>query len=439
MKSFRRNALWLSLLLLAGCSRDFWSQFSGFRLVQTDGYRFDFRGQTATGQEEGEIPAEVSDLDITHSFGNVRVVASREKPKWSWKLTCWADTQETAKSHAEAIELIVEIKDNRLSCNLQLPKPPVPDLRGVKSELTLWVPPSAKVAVNNRHGETDVSGIEQSVVVRCEHSALRLADLKSDVDASTSFGQLTAERIAGGTLTNKHGGLTAQDIRGKLQASTSFSGLLVEQVSGDLVATNKHGPVTARRIGGEARIRSGYAAVEVEAIGGPTNVANEHGRVSVVNVSQHAEVRTSFAGIEIREVKGGVTAYNEHGDIVGKKIQGAIKAETSFGRIDLKVEATEVACKNQHGSIRLGLLSPDLRRIEAETSFGTLEISLAPDISPTIDASARHGKVRSDFPVRSAEVAEKDPGDREGETPRLMLRNSHGDVTIRKATAEKQL
>ena len=194
--------------------------------------------------------------------------------------------------------------------------------------------------------------------------------------------------------------------------------------------------MSARNIGGCAQISNQYATVELDTVGGSTTVANEHGRVSVVNVAKQADIRTSFADIDIQDVKGGVTAHSQHGSIAGNRIQGATKAETSFGGIELTAQAAEVVCKNHHGSIRLVLLSPELRRIQAETSFGPLEVMLAPTIVPTIDAQAVYGNVRSDFPVRQVGTAVENVSDREDDSPRLTLQNSHGDVTIRKATAE---
>lgn len=378
------------ILVLPSCSR----------MGSVGGYQFDRRGETATRNDKGEIPPGVQHIKVNNQFGDVRIAIAEGPPQWSWELTCWANTQEGAEHFTRQIALQTDQEGGRSSWTLVLPQPPVPELRGVESNLTLSVPSSVHVDVANGFGDTEIRGVQGGATARCKHGQLQLSDLGGDVTAETSFKTLTAERIPGAKLANQHGAIHATEVGGDLDVDCQYGDVSVNGVSGNLRVDNAHGKVTGEK------------------------------------TAKRAEIRTSFAEIQLADVGGEVLLRNEHGSISARRLRGNVDAQGEFGGIDLDVDCAEVVCRNRHGSITLNLTGSNLRRVDAETSFADLSVNVLPSLKPKIQAQTSYGKVRSDLPVLMMETGAGNFEQSDPSVPRITLRNKHGDIRIKKSAEE---
>jgi hypothetical protein len=390
-----RPSAWLAIVLasaplaLPSCS---------VRFRSMDGYQFDFQGQQATRQQEGEIPWGIETVEVHNQFGAVHVEPTDGSPQWQWELTCWSTQAETAESYADVIELDVQQGQQTQSWVLTLPKAPAQGLRGVRSDLTLKVPASVRVAVCNSFGDTAIHDVDGSTVVESRHGNLDLAGLAGSVSATHAHGRLNAQEIRTAHLTNRHGAIA------------------VSEVAGDLIVHNEHGEVVAEEVSGELE------------------VANQHGRVIVSGVGGGADIQTAHASIEVTDVEGDALLRDRHGDISAQRIRGRLDAETQHGRIDLDVESPEVICRNKHGSIQLCLRNLELLSVRAETAHAHLRVRIPEYLSPVIEAETDFGKVRSEFPVLMAGTGPSSGSESGPEAPHIWLQNQHGNIDIEKVT-----
>jgi len=376
------------ILVLASCNR------GG---VSVNGYQFDRNGETANRHEEGAISAEIRSLKVDNHFGRVRIAVADGAPGWTWDLTCWADTEETAQEFTERIKLQIDGEGDGSSWTLILPPPPVPELRGVESNLTLAVPAATRVEVVNRFGDTEIQDVQGGTHARCQHGKLQLTGPGGEIDAETSFAELSAEGISGGRLVNRHGSISAVDVSGDLQAETEHGDLEVRGVSGEL------------------------------------KVDNAHAEVTVEGVAGRAEITTSFADLRVENVEGEVVLRNAHGGIVGRRLRGNADVRTEFAQIDLEVNCPEVVCRNQHGQINLNLVGSGVRSVDAETSFSDLSVNVPGSSEPRIQAHTSYGKVDSDFPVYTMQTGIDNFQDLGSGELRITLRNEHGDIRVNKS------
>ncbi len=363
------------------------------------GHRFDRRGQTATIQLDGDIFADVENIEVNNSYGKLRVKVTDGTPGWSWQLTCWANTVQMAEYFTQQVEMRVDQRPNRSSWTLVMPRRSSRQLRGVESKLTLLVPASVKVNVRNRHAETEILGVQGGTRARCQHGKLQLSDLAGEINAETSYAPLTAQRIAGAKLVNRHNSITATD------------------VEGDLEIRNAHGQIAVNRLTGALKVNNSY------------------GKVIAGEITGKAEIETSYAAIEVENLTGSVLLRNHHGKISGQDLRGNVDARSDYNEIDLEVNCAEVVCKNRHGKIKLHLADPRLRVVRAETSYADLELNVAESLSPKIEAQTRHGTVKSDFPIYSMGTGTDNFRGLDESAVRITLKNEHGSIRVRK-TAE---
>lgn len=383
------------LLLLAGILV-LPSCIEGIRFTSSDGYNFDHRGETDNRQEQGEIPPQVQRLVIENDFGKVHIEVTDASPQWSWDLTCWANTAGQAQEFTQQIQLQIDQQEDQHTWTLLLPEPPVPELRGVESNLTLAVPAAVQVEVANRFGPTEIRGVQGGTVVRAEHGEVQLGQLGGQVTAATSFDPLKAEHIGGGRLENRHGTINAIGVGGDLEVDCEHGDVSVGRVAGKLKVENKHGEVVAKQI------------------------------------AEGAEIRTSFDEIRATDVDGDVMLRNQHGKISAQGVKGNVDAETEFGRIELQSSGAEVLCKNRHGGIILTLTGSGLRRVQAETSFSDLELNVSGQLNPAVEARTEFGKVRSGLPVFNMDTGVNNFQGLDAARPRVTLENEHGDIRVNK-------
>lgn len=362
-----------------------------------DGYRLDRKGPMASVRRNGDIFADVKNIAVDNAYGKVRVEVTDGTPGWSWELTCWANTLRKAEYFAREIEMRVDQRPDRSSWTLVIPGRQPRQLRGLESNLTLIVPASVKVNVRNQHGDTEILGVQGETRARCQYSRIRLSDLAGNVDVETSHATITAERIPGARLVNRHGSITATGVEGDLQAIT------------------EHGQVVVHRVAGELRVNS------------------QHGKVVASEIAGNAEIQTSYAEIQLEDADGDTVLRNLHGRISGRRLRGNVDALNQYEGIDLDVDGPEVVCKNRNGGIKLHLASPNLRSVRAETSHADLEVNVSESLSPKIQAQTNHGTVKSDFPVFAMGTGTNNFRDLDPGVPRLTLKDDYGRILINKA------
>ena len=359
--------------------------------------RFDRRGQTATIQLDGDIFADVENIEVDNQHGKVRVEVTDGTPGWSWELTCWANTLQMAEYFTQQAEMRVDQRSNRSSWTLVMPRGPTRQLRGVESKLKLLVPASVKVRVRNRHGETEIAGVQGGTRVHCQHGRLQLSDLAGEISAETSHAPLDAERIAGAKLINRHGSISATDVEGDLETRNAYNQTNVSHVKGALKVHSQHGSVAASKITGPVQIEAQYTEVQLHDLDDSARVRNHHGKIS------------------------------------GDGLRGNLDVQTDYNAIELDVNCAEVVCKNRHGKIEIHLADPNLRVVRAETSHSNLELHVAESLSPKIEAQTSHGSVKSVFPVYSMDANTDNFQGLDESTLRITLKNEWGSIRVRKA------
>lgn len=410
-RSFLRVSA-ISLLSIVGCSADI--IIGNSRSIQSNGYRFDFEGEKATHNDNGNIEAKTTKIVVENHFGDVTITATDQPATWAWELTCWSDSAEVAKSYTQSIKLETTVKDGKHTLKLVLPEPPVDDLRGVQSNLTLSVPATVHVDFENHHGASKVDGITGGTKARCQHGKLELLNLAGALDAGTEHGELSARQIPGGTLSNKHGNVTASHVDGELKVTTSHGDMQLDNVEGNVNATIGFGKLTSTKITGDFHAR------------------NEHGQVVVDGVSGQVDIATSFAKLDVKNTGSDAKLRNEHGDITVRNIKGKLDVRTEFGKIDLESSSNEVLCRNEHGKIQIVATNAQLRLIDAETSFADIEIKVPDSIKPTIEAGTKFGKVDAEFPVLQLNSGVDNFKGLDEQAARMTLKNKHGDIRIKK-------
>jgi DUF4097 and DUF4098 domain-containing protein YvlB len=444
------------LLGLAGCGVHISSSANGWSSA-------DLAGATNV-VETGEIPTNLTDLDVDNSFGGVRITGTDTGPmRWTWKLSVHARTDAEAQQMAEDIICRSNLVGARLGLAVTLPNLTQPHT--IQSDFEIIVPKASSARTRTRFGPTEidrlggnVEAIGQNGRVQIQHiggtvradtsfDSLDVSDtgpaiLKNQngeiqairiggrLDAGTSFGPLLAQDIAGpAALVNQNGSVKAAGIVGTLGVRTSFDSISVQEIHGAASLTNQNGRVEASAIGGPLEARTSFDSVSARDIGGRVYVHSQNGRVEIVRAKGDVDIRTSFDRLSVEDIEGGAILENQNGEIEASGVTGAVKADTSFATLNIKGGGPQFICHNQNGPIHLHATSVGITNIEAHTSFDNIEVHLPNGVKPALVAHTSFGEIESDYPVMMKPSGQNGFADTDSSL-RANLQNENGNIRV---------
>jgi DUF4097 and DUF4098 domain-containing protein YvlB len=244
--------------------------------------------------------------------------------------------------------------------------------------LTVTVPKTAKVTINNGKGDISASGLGAGITVTAN----------GDVQLNTIAGPVEAHFPHG-----RHD-FSAHDIQGDLSLDGDLSDITLSGIKGKV---SQSGAATGN--------------VHMENISGPVRL---HTTITVVELAELPGDLTLDSGdLRINQAKGQVRVVTHSKDIELNQIYGDSYVETSNGRI-----AVEPA----------GPYS-----VEAKNIKGDVEVTLPPNASASVNASTHNGDIVSDYPVSATGGENKVAAFTIGSgASRIVLNASNGDVHIKK-------
>ncbi|MBZ5638376.1 MAG: DUF4097 family beta strand repeat-containing protein [Acidobacteriia bacterium] len=260
-----------------------------------------------------------------------------------------------------------------------------PALAGSRIEKNLTLGPGGKLVLDTEAGSVSVSGSTEAgvhVVVTSRSDDLekrykfefqeapgevRITGKKADTGwlrgISVHF-EIRAPRATSLSLRTSGGSIEASGLAGTADVDTSGGSISIDDLEGALKAHTSGGSITLREIKGDVRVETSGGSINASSIAGSLDARTSGGHVDVENVTGDAVLRTSG---------GSVKARNAGGRVIAKTSGGSI--EVSFAR----------------GNARGG---------ELETAAGSVEVTVDPSASLTVDATTSAGRISTDFPLQ---------------------------------------
>ena len=217
--------------------------------------------------------------------------------------------------------------------------------------------------------------------------------------------------------------ISVKDIVGNVSAKTAGAGLRLQNITGRIDGTTSGGHIDIKVFEGD---------VALQTRGG--NIILEGGTGDV-------KAKTSGGNIQMIDVVGAVNGQTTGGNVTLHGCKGGADVKTAGGSIEVENDGPVLA-KTSGGSIRCQLqetLSSQSLLLDLETTGGSVNVSLAPDIAATVKARVLGGSVTTEFPVAVEAAGTVKPdqlhGTINGGGPLLRLFSVGGNVILRKTEA----
>jgi hypothetical protein len=262
---------------------------------------FDITGNSYpfTQHLEKAVPSGAS-IEVFNRYGDVEVrPAETDQISVDVAKTIIARDEKEAKNLEEQFtyDIVEENGRYRVISNFNRDQNSVRGRR-FKTSLTVKVPKSASLSINNRAGRVEVSGLTGQQNIR------------------NSFGQVVLKNINGAVeIDNKSDAVIVEDVTGVTKITNEFGSVDVKRINGNLEVRNRNGSVQADEVKGDAKIDGSFGDISVTDIAGNLEVDDRNGSVDVLRVEKDAMVRNRFHSVKLVDVKGSVNVENENGGI----------------------------------------------------------------------------------------------------------------------------
>ncbi|MGD0913644.1 MAG: DUF4097 family beta strand repeat-containing protein [Terracidiphilus sp.] len=248
--------------------------------------------------------------------------------------------------------------------------------------LTVTVPRTAKVTVNEGRGEVTATGLAAGITASVPHGELHLNSITGPVEVHLYHGN---------------------------------SDVSIHDVNGDVTADGNANELTLSEIHGRLSTNGD--------IFGPVHMENITGPIAL---------HTSVTDLDIAALPGDVTLDSD--DLHVTEAEGSVRVSTHAKDVDLSQIYGDTSVDNRDG--RIAIEPAGAYSITATNNKGDVEITLPPDAAGVVDGHTHNGEVVDDFDLSVSGDENKTVTGRIGNGgPRISLTSNDGDLHIKKGPA----
>jgi DUF4097 and DUF4098 domain-containing protein YvlB len=318
-----------------------------------------------------QIPANAA-IEIENPRGDVSITAG-DGPN----ITVQAHEVAYAGSDAEA-KKIFDAEAARLTPNGNSVLVKTESNSSGKVNLTVTVPKTARVTINNSRGDISASGLGAGIT----------ATARGDMQFNSVVGPVEAH------FTHGSHDISAHDIQGDVTLDGDSSDITFSEVKGKVTQS------------GEI-----FGGAHMENIRGPLHM------------------HTSRTDIELVELPGDLTL--DSGDLRINQAKGLVRVVTHSKDIDLNQIYGDSYVETRNG--RISVEPAGAFSVDAKNGKGDVEVTLPPNASATVNVRTHNGEIISDYPLPATSGENKLATFTIGSgASRIVLNSSNGDVHIKK-------
>jgi len=331
-------------------------------------------------------------------------------------------------------------------------------------ELTQEVPPASTLTLANLRGDVTVetdSGdklrllAHKTICARSQEEAQRMAAgfvpvLEPDDhgydfhwDAPSGAKGLMEMRLDVQSPRNvnlkvagRRGDVRLQGIAGNVSVEWERGDASVDGIAGDVSVKIRRGSVEVAAVSGSVEVEGRGGDVNIREVSGPASIEGEfYGPLQFANISGNAAFISRRTNFKAARIEGEMTVdsgvFSLHG------VSGDITLRTRDKEIEIEEVAGAIRVVNRNGRVQVRLPKTLAGPIEIENERGGIELEVPAGAGFALSATARKGRVDSDFEGLKEEeqsggttTLTGSPG---GGGPAIRLTTSYGTISIHRA------
>ena len=223
-----------------------------------------------------------------------------------------------------------------------------------------------------------------------------------------------------------------------LDLKTACDDISIVNVTGDVNVETFRAGLRLQKITGRIDGSTSVGNIDLKGFNGDVVLQTTGGNIAIVDGDGDVRAKTSGGNLQVAHVMGSVNGETSGGNLTLRGCKGGSDLKTAGGSIEVENDRPVLA-KTAGGSIRCQLQEVSESQsllLDLETTGGSINVSLPPDIAATVEAKVLGGLVTAEFPVTMETTGTVKPdqlhGTINGGGPLLKLRSVGGNIRLRK-------
>lgn len=272
------------------------------RELQQGGTNYNSQGPSADIEVNDiliDINKEIDTIYINNPIGSINITGEeRADIALSYKITVYAENLEKAESLVEKLEIISEVKENKLVFNLVEVEAPR-GVYGIKRDYHLLVPKDLFLDIENKYGSLEVSNITKAVLLRNSYDEMNVNNVDGLTDLYARYGNVYVKDVGKLKLKSGYNSVDISSVDGDLELEQAYGQARVSDIRGNAVFNSRYGSLHFNRINGNIRLESKYTQVRGSDFNGKFIGKINYGQLHLLDISNDVEVDARYTGLEI--------------------------------------------------------------------------------------------------------------------------------------------
>ncbi len=283
------------------------------------------------------------------------------------------------------------------------------------TDLEVLVPKSAQVQIRNSFGEIRASGLEGKLEAATSHHPVDIRDCTGEFTVSNRYSETRLVNLTGNVNVDARGRVYVETLKGDLTVRDEYSPVEISGVDGKVTVTNTESSVTMNKVTKAVVVDARGTALEISELGSTLKATTSHRRIQISDVASDVQLESRYQSVTLKDIKGNVDVQSNSDRYSLEEIQGRLKLISSAtsvradgvrGPVEIQTSLKDVViddfsgpCKvtNEYGDVRLSTGRLGKGEVTVKNKNGAIELFIPAEAAFQIDASARNGRVESDF------------------------------------------
>jgi hypothetical protein len=283
-----------------------------------------------------------------------------------------------------------------------------------KTDMEILVPKNSQVQVANSYGEVRASQINGTLDLSTINKPLEVRDCTGQFNISTRYAECRLTNLKGNLNVDARGKVYIESIKGDVTVKNEYAPLEISGVDGKLDVSSTESNLKVEKVTKSVVINARGTKVQVAALKDSLKIIASHRDVDISDVASQVVIESRYASLNLRDIQGDIEINSNSDNISADDIRGRfmLKARGSGvrvngirGPLDIQTTLKDVvvnnfgdSCKISNEYARISLSSLTLGKdVNVKNRNGDVDLFLPEGAAFTIDATARNGKVESDY------------------------------------------
>jgi hypothetical protein len=232
------------------------------------------------------------------------------------------------------------------------------------------------------------------------------------------------------------------NIEGKATVVNIEGSVTLDHISKPVIIDARGSQVTAGNLGDSLKITSSHRRIEVNDVAGSLTISSSYANATIKRVKGNVDIESNSDRISLDDIDGYIKTVAQGTSLRVNTVGGPVEIATTLRNVIVNNFSKGCKITNERGDISLSAAVLGKEEVVARNRNGDITLILPPDSAFLIDASARNGRISSDFaglePVSGAGDFTTLKGKIKAGGPKITLETENQDIYVRIREAEER-